>query len=456
MAMASSFLGCQSAIPVRTTGRLDNPSKRDGTPENSISQVAHSETVAAIPVINLAVGEDVMSQAEMAIPETLTLPEIEAMALENSPALGVDGARVHAAYGRQLQASLYPNPVLGYHANEVGNLGTAGAQGGFIRQKIVTGDKIRLDTAVARNGVQAAEYRFETQRRRVINDVRTRFYGVLVAQRRVKLTQELSGVGDKFAESSRNLLKAKQATENDLLQAEIEAESAHILSDNAKNELTESLRRLAAAAGVKQLESKSFSGNLQEETPNFDWQNSYATVLGTSPELDAARATVDRARTAVQRARREVIPDVDVFVSVRHHDVTSDDVANIKIGIPIPIFDRNQGNIQQARAQLIAAEHTVQRIELDLQDRLAVAYRRYTNARQQVQRYSQNILPRSKESLNLVKTGYDKQQVNFLTLLTAQRTYYKTSLAHLDAVWELRQAAITIEGQLLTGSLSKR
>ncbi|MCH8828409.1 MAG: TolC family protein [Planctomycetes bacterium] len=456
IALAAWMAGCRSMLPVRSADS-DRERQVDVAAEDEpVKLTAHSEPAAENSAITLTVGEDAPTEDVSTLPATLTLSDVEKMALQRSPALAVDGARIHAAYGRHEQAGLYPNPVVGYHATEIGNLGTAGQQGGFLSQRIITGDKLRLDQAVASQEIQSAEFQFDIQRRRVLNDARTRFYGALVALRRLKLTKELADVGDRFAASSRKLLKAKQATENDLLQAEIEAESAHILADNARNQNAEALRRLAAAVGVTHLDNTALSGNLNAGVPQFDWQNSYAMLMGTSPELAAARARIDRSRFAVQRARREVIPNIDVSVSIRHHNVTGDDVANVQVGFPIPILDRNQGNIRKARAELIAAEHSLKRIELDLQDRLAIATRRYANARQQVQRYSQQILPRAKKSLQLVKTGYDKQQVNYLTLLTSQRTYFQVSLLHLDAVWELRQAAIAIDGQLLSGSLSQR
>jgi cobalt-zinc-cadmium efflux system outer membrane protein len=128
-------------------------------------------------------------------------------------------------------------------------------------------------------------------------------------------------------------------------------------------------------------------------------------------------------------------------------------VANVQVGIPVPVFNRNQGNKRAAEAEWIAACREVERIELDLQDRLAVAYRRYSNAFQQSERYSQKIVPKADRSLDLVTNGYEKGQVEYLTLLTAQQTYVQVTLAYINSLRELRTATAIIEGQLLSGSL---
>ena len=102
---------------------------------------------------------------------------------------------------------------------------------------------------------------------------------------------------------------------------------------------------------------------------------------------------MERAELALRRAQRERIPNIDLAVSIRHIYPTDSDVANVQAGIPIPIFDANQGNIHRAEFELVAAEAEIRRVELALQDRLAATYRRYASSGQQVDRYKGRILP---------------------------------------------------------------
>ena len=386
----------------------------------------------------------------------LTLAELQAIAFRKNPTLAAAAARINAARGRKVQAGLYPNPVVGYHATEIGNLGTAGQQGGFIGQRFITGGKLQLDQAIAGKEIDEAHFRFHMQEQRVLSDVRVRFYDALAAQRRVDLARELARIGDELVKATEKLIDSRLGTENDLLQAEIRADEAYILLDNASNEIVESWRRMVAVVGVPTMQTKPLVGQLDSKLPRLDWDSCYAMVLGDHPELNAAQKRVERARIVTRRAKSEPIPNVDLLVSVRHHNVTDSDVANVQVGIPVPIFDRNQGNIYAAEAEWIAACKDVKRIELSLQDRLAVAYRRYANANQQADRYRERMVPRAKRSLRLVTEGYEKGQVKYLTLLTAQQTYLQVNLSYLDALRELRAASSIIEGQLLTDSLATR
>ncbi len=388
--------------------------------------------------------------------EAWTLADFEALALQRNPSLGAAWARVEAARGQRIQSGLYPNTVVGYQSTEMGIRDTAGQQGAFVSQRFITGGKRQLDVDIASQEVLQAEAQFTAQQSRVLNDVRTRFYDVLIAQRRVELSGGLVRVGEQSVEASEKLLEGRQVGRNDVLQAEIEAESARILDGNARNEHAEAWRRLAAVVGVPLLRRTHVVGNLEADLAELNWEDSISRILAQSPELDAAAARIERAHLAVHRAYRERIPNVDLMVAVRHHNFTMDDVANVQVGIPIPYLDRNQGNIYRAKAEYSAAQAEVLQIQLDLQDRLAVTFRRYENARQQTDKYSHRILPRAKESLQLVQQAYREGQVGYLTLLTSQRTYFEVSLAYLQSLRELREAAIVIQGQLLTGSLQRR
>ena len=98
-------------------------------------------------------------------------------------------ARISEVRGDQRQAGLWPNPVVGYSGEEMGNRGTTGMQGGFVWQKIVTARKLKLASQVAAGRVAEQQHLAMVSRTRVLNGVRIRFYDTLVAQQRVDLTQ---------------------------------------------------------------------------------------------------------------------------------------------------------------------------------------------------------------------------------------------------------------------------
>jgi len=382
-----------------------------------------------------------------------TLAELEQMALAQNPTLAKARAQVQAAQGHCLQAGLYPNPVAGYSEEEVGDEGTAGKQGGFVAQEFVTGGKLRLDQAVASREVQRRRQLWASQQFRVLTDVRVRFYDVLVAQRRLEITRRLVDIAQQSIETTESLLQAQEVSRVDLLQARVEADSAEAMQIGAEHQLQAAWRRLVAVVGLPQLPRKPLAGEADALPPAWTWEEALRRVMAQSPELSAAAAEVAKARCQLQRERVEWIPNIDLRAAVHHDNASGDDVAAVEVGIPLPLFDRNQGNITAACAELIAAQRDLERVRLELRSRLAETFERYATARQQVELYQRGILPNARQSLELVAGGYRQGEFGYLALLTAQRTFFQASLTHLVALKALRASQSEIDGLLLHGSL---
>jgi cobalt-zinc-cadmium efflux system outer membrane protein len=433
--VACCFLVAFFALPARVVAQ--------SSPQTP-SSIRHSHDFVKEPL-------DVLPQPPPQ--KSFTLLDLEQLALQNNPSLGVAAANVSAARGRQVQSGLAPNPTVGYVAMDMGEDNSAGEQGGFVSQQFVTGGKLGLNCAIGAKEVQEFGARRQAQELRVLTDVRLRFYEALAAQRRTELTRQVSDIGQQLAQSTRRLYEGQQVAQSDLLQAEVEAGESDILATTASLQNDEAWRRLAAVVGLPNADRGGLEGKLDGDIPQYDWETTYGRLLSESPELGAARARVQKARLSIERAHRENIPNVDVMASAAHRNQNDFDVAGVQVGIPIPIRNRNQGNIIAADSELIAAENDVHRIELDLQQRLATVFQRYANARQQIDRYQVDLLPRAQKSLDFIGQGYKAGQTNYLTALTSQRTYIRVNLAYVDALAEVHAAAVLIDGQLLSDSL---
>ena len=382
-----------------------------------------------------------------------TLADFKAMAESWHPLLRIASARIDEARGDQRQARLWPNPVVGYRGEEIGNMGTAGMQGGFIRQRIITADKLELASAVAAGRVTEREHLATAVRMQVIGGVQVRFYDTLVAQQRVELTSQLVRLGDALAKATAMLVEAKQVSPNGLLQAEIAAEQARGLKEDSENELVEARRLLALSVGVTDLRVGPLAGKVTGDLPDMTWDDCRQRVFAGHPGLAAARARLTTAGREVTRQKRMVIPDLDLRVGRGHMHISGSDVTSVMVGVPLPIYDRNQGGISRSEAEMVRARFDVQRLEVELQQRAAMAYREYANARHQGRRYSERILPRARKSIELVRRGYGEGQVGYLELLVAQQKYVEVNLAYLATIRRLRESVTVIESQLLTGGL---
>ncbi len=385
----------------------------------------------------------------------MTIDELQRLALANNPTLAQAARRADALRGERLQVGLRPNPVIGYEGNDMGESGSAGQQGMFVEQRIITGGKLGLNRAVVGHEIDQAEQDLEIQRLRILNDVKTRAYDVLVAQQTVSLNERLMEIGDSGVAAAESLFKSKEVSQVDVLQARVEANSARLDLDTARNEYSTAWRHLALAIGTPAMAPTPLADALNEDMLPLTWEDSAARLLADSPEMVRAQAGIERARCALARAQAGRKPDLDLSASLRYGDDTDSTLATVLVGVPLQIYDRNQGNICKAEAELAAAHREVERVELALQDRLAAVFKQYLNGRQQVDQYKRVIVPDAQSSLDLVQTGYQRGEFGYLELLTAQRTYTRVSLAYLQSLQQLLRSRTQVEGLLLTGALER-
>ena len=282
----------------------DNP-QITGKPEPPASKPSEFLPATDLPTLPNQQIQIEPTEIEIVPTGSLSLMDLESLAFEHNPTLSAAKARLSAQRGQQLQAGLYPNPRIGYQGMEMGIRGTAGQQGGFIGQRFITGGKLKLDQAAAGKRVTASHFEYHAQELRVLSDVRIRFYEAVTLQQRVKLTNELVRIGDELVRATEQLLAGRQATQNDLLLAEIQVDESRILFDNSTNEEQQAWRQLAAVIGLPAMQPTALTGQLEPDLQRLDWDTCYATVMNNNPALNAARIRVTRSGQSCEKTDRK-------------------------------------------------------------------------------------------------------------------------------------------------------
>jgi outer membrane protein, heavy metal efflux system len=382
----------------------------------------------------------------------LTMSQAESLAAARHPALREAEGLLRATQGNWVQVGLRPNPKVGYSGEEIGDSGKAGKQGGFFSQEIVTADKRGLNRSVASREVAAAEQRYELTRLQLTTSVRMYYYEALAAERAMALAENLSSIAAESVTVSDKRLQALEGSRAAVLQSQIESESASLLVEQATNRRKAAWRRLASLVGKETELPPALEDTLLQPLPELAWESTRDRILTDSPELAELRYNVERARWAVARARAGRVPNVDMEAGVAKDNVTGDTIASVIVSMPIPVFDRNQGAITQAGGELTAAQAALEQRELVLQERLATALSDYATARQRVAQYSEAIIPKARESLEIITHAYEQGELDYLQLLSIQQTFTEKNIAYLQDLEIAWKKWAEIDG-LLVGPL---
>jgi outer membrane protein, heavy metal efflux system len=459
--------GCASGPPrdalpavIAPPGAVTQLGASTSKPSPPIRQVEYAEPVPLEPVQPLGIVHSPGDQAESVMPQPvplaagLTMQALEQMAIANSPVIAQAAARVRALRGKWVQVGLPVNPTTGYLAGEIDNGDSAGQHGGFVGQDFITAGKLRKNRAVVAAEILRADGQRAIAERRVRTDLRRCYYAALLAQRRVELAEELVRVTSKAVAASKQLVEAEEIPLAGLLQTEVQQQNAQIHLRTSHNGLAQAWRRLSVVVGGPELSDQPLVGDVSQLPELLDWDSQLVRLQSESPEVATAMANVERARRALRRACVEAVPDITAQVSVQYDDSTDDTFGAVQLGMPLPIWNRNQGGIRQAQAEITEAVRNVNRVERDLNQRLADAFRRYSDAYVTAESYASDILPRSQRTFELVGRGYEQGEVGYLDLLTAQHTFSQTNLAYLDSLGALWQSYMNIEGLLLNDSFA--
>lgn len=386
----------------------------------------------------------------------LTLESLESTALASNPSIARAAAAVAAAQGAALQAGLPLNPVVGYEGQQIGSGGQAEQHGLLVGQEFLRHEKRTLSREVACREVRMAQYRLAAQRARVVTDVRMAFYRVVRAQRQIDMSADLLRISQQALNAAQALMDAKEIARTDVLQAQIEVEVARTALENARNQHVSAWNQLAAVTGQSSLAVVPLAGDLFAPPTPLEFDSVLAWLRGQSPEIAEAITNVERARFNLQRQIVEPRPNLSVqsLYNFVDNGIGGKPDAALAVSVPVPLWNRNQGAIQQARYEVSVAEQALAQLELALQQRLAPVYERYANAKNLMQQYGQTILPAASEALQLTQKTFEVGEIGFTNLLIVQRSYRQQQLIFLEAAEALRLSEAEINGLLLSGSLS--
>lgn len=439
-----------------STRRLQVPSELPGSeveslhvppfdPKQSLAERRESiqKLYANLPELPASVEVD-LSQ-----PEWL-LRELEEIAWENHPALMRAAADVEVARGNMIQAGLYPNPSFGWEQDTIGP-GIQGYKGPYMSQEIITGGKLKLSRSAAAMAFETAQVMYQRTRIEIATTVRQSYYDLLVAQQRRRMLVALSNFTDEIYLAQIELVAGGQAAPYEPLQLRVFCVQARNAVIDAHNRTIAAGRRLGAATNMIDVEEFHIAGNAEQAPERVDYGSSKAYLLENHTDLRAFRNQIVQSQYLSQleciKPRR---PNIQFYGTYQHAYGVPPFVNsyNFQVGAPIPIFDRNQGNILAAESSIVSNERAYAATKNLLTGQLAEILARFDTARIQAVNYRQHVLPDQVRTYRGVYSRYREggqaanDNLNFSDVIVAQQTLSTTVGGYADVLSQMWQAYV--------------
>ncbi|MEZ0218306.1 MAG: TolC family protein [Rariglobus sp.] len=386
--------------------------------------------------------------------ENLSLAEALRHADAENPSL-----LVHSYVGRSAgalidQASVRPNPILGF---ELENFAGTGALRGAdavettvqVSQAFERGGKREKRVTVARRERDVADREFAVRRSEILAATVAAYVDVLAAQERLAISGRSLVLAQETADAV--ALRVKSAVGSVAEAARARASIATARADHARAEssLAHARAALAASWGGGAADVPTLTGALPVPA-ELPAQDALLAKLAAHPRFDLQQAAISSRRASLQLAQSQTAQDVTVAGGVRFFRESSDAGFVAGVSVPIPFRGQNQGAIRAARETLAGAEQSVRSLDAELRAAFTAAWQDLVTARTVARDLRAEALPAAEDALAIVRRAYAQGELPLLDVLEAQRAHAVLRREILDA--DIAAAAALVRLEALTDS----
>ena len=387
---------------------------------------------AAVPAIatNTPYVFDGQTRAANTSPP-LTLEQAVSMALSTSPALRSAAQSVAIAEGAKLQAGAYPNPEVSLLREGM----RRGARTDTVQvsQALELGGKRGARIAVADYDRALAVSDVSVGRSELRADVTVAYMEALIAQERVDRASASLKLANSATNAASRRVTAGKISPLEQTRSNVAEASARLELSQAKSELVQAYRNLAALWGsTAALDRSLVTPDIEQAVlPSL---GELQAKLDASPQMLRARTQIAREEAQVRLERAQRIPDLTVTVGTKKDTELGRSQTVVGLSVPLPLFNRNQGNLLSALRRVDKAKTEVEVEHLRLSQALSSAHLRAELSQEQIVSMRQEILPAAQQAFEAAVTGFELGKFGFIDVLDAQRTLFQNRALYLRAV----------------------
>ncbi len=378
--------------------------------------------------------------------QSLTVQEAIAAAL-HSPAAQVLEAQVDEARGLARQAGLGPNPRLFLTSEDLRpwasdyDFPNQTEDYGYLSQTVEVAGKRKKRVALAEARLTQTEADRALRLQGIAANAAASYWNAATSERIVGLLRQDMQAVDEMVRYDRARVDAGAMRGVDLLRMQVEQDRLTLALRNAERDAALArveLFRQMGRAPAKDVQFRDAPEDLKPVAPV-----PLATVLAQRPDVRSARDAVQAAEADATLQHALAKPDPDVLAGYKRNSTQNTLFAGVQV--PLPIFNRNQGEIERSQAAITAARSTLQQTELQVQADVAAAQENYDRDREIVQKVVPDMRSRAAENLRILTEAYQLGGVDLLRFLDAERTEFDVEVNALRTLVQYQTSALRLQ-----------
>ncbi|MDH0733748.1 TolC family protein [Pseudomonas sichuanensis] len=372
----------------------------------------------------------------------LSLDQALAAAFAENPELAAAGREIGIAEGERRQAGLIPNPELSWEVEDTRR--DTSTTTVTLSQPLELGGKRGARIDVAQAGQTVAQLELERQRNGLRADVIQAFHAALRAQTALELAQQSQTLTERGLRVVQGRVKAGQSSPVEATRAQVQLAQAEAAVRRARTERSVAWQSLARLTGSAQAGFDSLDGTTLSPGPAPQAEQLLGKVEQTA-EWRLAAAQIERGEASLGSEKAKRIPDLTVSVGSQYSREDRERVNVVGLSMPLPLFDRNQGNVLAASRRADQARDLRNAVELRLRSDTRSALDQWATAMGEVQAYDRTILPAAQQAVDTATRGFEMGKFAFLDVLDAQRTLIEARGLYLEALASATDARAQVE-----------
>ena len=377
---------------------------------------------------------------------SLTLEQALRLASETNPNVRAKEFELKAVGAGEITAGLRPNPTANFLAEQFGGASSASQTQYTINigQPIELGGKRqrRIDSATAQTKVTTHE--LADLRRQIDFQVKKTFTDILVAKDALALSEQNLSALDELEKIQRLRAEKGDLSGLELLRIQVQRFAFERDAADARQALRAAKIGLRSLIGAdKVTDDFDAAGSLELRQSSYTQSELYRRALDTRPDIRAAEAARNKAKADINLAKANAW--WDVTPQVEYQRIGPDNTIGFGFGLPLRIFDRNQGEIARTRADALGVDAVRDAVVIRALAEVDTALAAVDTERGKVEVLRDTYLPKAKQARETVEFAYRRGGVSLLDYLDAQRTYRETALQYLQALGNYQTAIYLLE-----------
>lgn len=372
----------------------------------------------------------------------LSLDQALDAAFSQNPDFAAIGREIGIAEGERRQAGLIPNPELSWEVEDTRRATTTTTV--TLSQALELGGKRGARIEVAKAGQAIARLELERQRNSLRADVIQAFHAALRAQTALELAQQSQALTERGLRVVEGRVRAGQSSPVEATRAQIQLAQAEAAVRRARTERGVANQVLARLTGSAEARFDRLDASNLSPGPAPQAEPLLAKVEQTA-EWRLAAAQIERGDASLGSEKAQRIPNLTVSLGSQYSREDRERVNVVGLSMPLPLFDRNQGNVLAAARRADQARDLRNAVELRLRSETRSALEQWGTAMGEVQAYDRTILPAAQQAVDTATRGFEMGKFAFLDVLDAQRTLIDARGLYLEALAQATDARAQVE-----------